>query len=249
MEYFVNRKFTIGIFMTDKNPQLAKRIEQILATSGLNQREFAERIKTSQGTVSKFLKGTVPNPYILKRIAKLGNTTVDFLLAEEDESHPPLNVIQFRTNGTIPEGTPLAEVRIWEWAGMGNAYAVREQDFELGLEPIRTIMLPQEVVNDWHNAFEAHGESMEPTLSEGDIAGIDFSDKTFRSGKLFAIHSAYEGYAIKRLEDQSPYGILIKSDNPSHNDYRIDHDKIEHDLQIVGRVAWIFGQRKARKKG
>lgn len=132
---------------------------------------------------------------------------------------------------------------------MGNAYALREQDTELGLEPLRTILLPEEVVHEWRDAFEAHGDSMEPTLSEGDIAGIDFSDKTFKSGKLFAIYCTYEGYTIKRLESQSPYGILIKSDNPSHDDYRIDHDKIEHDLQIIGRVAWVFGQRKERKKG
>lgn len=145
-------------------------------------------------------------------------------------------------------GPRLEEVRIWEWAGAGQAYDLRENDFEMESAPLRVMQLPEEVVNAWRDAFETRGDSMTATLNDGDVAGIDFNDKTFVSGHLFAIYSAYEGYTIKRLESNSPYGIMVKSDNPTHGDYLIPHDKLEHDLRIIGRVAWIFGTRKKHKK-
>lgn len=60
---------------------LGERIKQIRLDRGETTREFAEHLTASKGTVSKWENGKYePNRKRLKKIAKLGNTTVDELL-------------------------------------------------------------------------------------------------------------------------------------------------------------------------
>ena len=61
------------------NPQLGSEIRKIRGE--LNQKEFGERIGATQGQVSKFEKGQMPDAKILIRIAQEGNTTVEELLS------------------------------------------------------------------------------------------------------------------------------------------------------------------------
>lgn len=89
---------------------------------------------------------------------------------------------------------------------------------------------------------------MYPTLKDGDYVGVDRTDKGFVSGELYLIHSKYSGYIVKRLEDATPEGIMLKSDNPMHVSPIVEHEKIEHDIEIIGHIAWIFGTRKKHKQ-
>lgn len=78
------------------------------------------------------------------------------------------------------------------------------------------------------------GDSMEPTLFRNDLIVIDTNDR--RLSKQDGIYwiNLYGAAGIKRLRAIGPNKILVKSDNPIHDDQEVDAD----DLRIEGRAIW-----------
>lgn len=89
--------------------------------------------------------------------------------------------------------------------------------------------------------FPVQGDSMQPTLDEGDVVFIDTRHRRPSPDGLYAIVDEIGGLAIKRLEISSDPGaedalVSVISDNPRHK------TKIWRaaDLYIVGRVLRKF---------
>ncbi|GHC79575.1 S24 family peptidase [Limoniibacter endophyticus] len=85
------------------------------------------------------------------------------------------------------------------------------------------------------------GDSMHPTLNEGDVVFIDTRHRTPSPAGIYAIIDEIGGLVIKRLEVLSPPGseevrVKVISDNPRHGpkEWNID------DLRVVGRVLRKF---------
>lgn len=133
------------------------------------------------------------------------------------------------------------EVKVHDHAGLGNAFFIQEQ--MPSYKPLEIKTFPAELVGGYRDAFQLRGHSMYPTLDDGDYVGVDFNDVDFVDNELYLIYRTYEGFSVKRLEDH-PDGILIKSDSPMTEDKILGRDIIEHELKIIGRIAWIFGKRK-----
>ena len=88
--------------------------------------------------------------------------------------------------------------------------------------------------------IEVIGDSMEPTLRSGDRILVDLGDQSIEQGGVFAI---YDGTVtvVKRIEKvpgSEPAEVVLMSDNPLHNDYRVLADMVH----VAGRVVW-FGRR------
>lgn len=81
------------------------------------------------------------------------------------------------------------------------------------------------------------GDSMEPTLRDGDSVLIDESQKDIVYGKIYVV-GIDDGVVVKRL-DKSPGKLVLLSDN------RRDYPPLEvcldesTDVRIVGRVIWM----------
>lgn len=67
-----------------QNEKIARRIQQIMASAGITQKGLADYLGISQPAVSLYLRGRVPPAEVLLQIAKLGNTTVEWLLTGEN---------------------------------------------------------------------------------------------------------------------------------------------------------------------
>lgn len=72
---------------------LAQRIKAIRQAHGLTQTEFAEALGTTQSTVTRWEKGSVPGGDQLQRIADFANTTVERLMGTADLAASPPNLI------------------------------------------------------------------------------------------------------------------------------------------------------------
>lgn len=59
------------------------RIDMVRRQLGLTQDEFARQLNISQPAVSKYLKERIPPADILLVIARMGNTTIEWLLTGE----------------------------------------------------------------------------------------------------------------------------------------------------------------------
>lgn len=86
------------------------------------------------------------------------------------------------------------------------------------------------------------GDSMLPTLNEGDVVFIDTRHRWPSPSGLYAVLDEIGGIVVKRLEVSSPPGaeqqmVTVISDNPRHKpkEWRAE------DLFIVGRVLRKFG--------
>lgn len=72
---------------------LAGKIKAIRKASGLNQTEFAERLGTTQSTVTRWESGSEPSGKMLAAIADYANTTVERLIGADSLSGSPVDQI------------------------------------------------------------------------------------------------------------------------------------------------------------
>ncbi len=81
-----------------KQNALADRIRWIMRQRGFTQKDLADYLSISQPAVSLYLQGRMPPADILLQIAKLGETTVEWLLTGTDTKE---------THGSVREEIPL----------------------------------------------------------------------------------------------------------------------------------------------
>lgn len=86
--------------------------------------------------------------------------------------------------------------------------------------------------------LRVQGDSMMPTISEGDFVWVDISNNFISSDGIYLIRMA-TGLAVKRLQS-SLTDVVIKSDNSSYSDINASIGEI----QIIGRVVYILNGKR-----
>ena len=84
--------------------------------------------------------------------------------------------------------------------------------------------------------IRAAGDSMEPTVHDGDLLALDRSYLEPLDDKLFVIHTA-DGLVVKRLRGEGSSWQIV-SDNDAY-----EPRETRADDQIVGRLAWAGAAR------
>lgn len=88
-------------------------------------------------------------------------------------------------------------------------------------------------------AMRAAGDSMEPTIHDGDSLLVDTSQNQVVDGKVYALW--YDGgERVKRLFRLPGGGLRIKSDNPAFDTIEVHPEEIEN-VRIIGRVVHRSG--------
>jgi transcriptional regulator with XRE-family HTH domain len=127
--------------------RLAEKIRAIRIATGLTQVEFADRLGTTQSTVTRWEKGSIPQGDMLQAIATLANTTVERLMGTDDLAAVP--------GGTIP---------VVGFVGAGSV-VLPYDDFSKGdgLDHVeRPPFVKGQVV-----AVEVRGDSLLPVAEDG----------------------------------------------------------------------------------
>lgn len=81
-----------------------------------------------------------------------------------------------------------------------------------------------------------HGESMEPSLVDGDVVIVDLAHKRIEDGSIYAI-GAGDVVLLRRLYLLSVGRYRIVSDNPMWDPEEVDPSQI----RILGKVIWRAG--------
>ena len=87
--------------------------------------------------------------------------------------------------------------------------------------------------------LRVQGDSMTPTINEGDFVWVDISNNFASSDGIYLIRMA-TGLAVKRLQ-AGLSDIVIKSDNSRYSDITAAVGEI----QIIGKVVYILNGHKA----
>lgn len=87
----------------------------------------------------------------------------------------------------------------------------------------------------------ASGDSMFPTVQDGDILLIDRAVDGFKSDGIYLIEQSNH-LQCKRLQLRMGDGVIVKSDNPAYEAQTLSA-KQAAGLRIAGRVVWVGGER------
>ncbi len=104
----------------------------------------------------------------------------------------------------------------------------------------RKYWLRQEGLQAQHLAVvRARGDSMEPTINEGDVLLLDRTRREPEGGYIYIVQTNSELRA-KRLQRMIDGSVRVSSDNRAYADEVVDREDL-HYLHIVGRVVWKGG--------
>ena len=83
------------------------------------------------------------------------------------------------------------------------------------------------------------GDSMEPTLSNGDLILVDIRMSRVEDGAIYVIQYD-DALLVKRLQKKYDGSVVIRSDNTLYEP-EVLHGEDAINLKIVGRVIWAGG--------
>lgn len=203
-------------------------LKKVRLENGDSLRKLEEKIKVSFSYIDQVEKGIKPiskNAFdeIIKAYPlykkQLEKAYLDEMLPES------LKKDSFKLNKAIVNTVSLP---VYGKASAGNGYINLEQ--EIYFLPIK-----KGNFSDLSFLVEIHGDSMHPTLEEGDFALVDPSNNDYVKNKIYVITYNDETFIKRIVIDEKSGIIILKSDNSEYDDILINKDMPEY-LKIEGRV-------------
>lgn len=196
---------------------VGSKIKDLREKHGMDQQTLAEKLDTSRVTISRYESGArKANQDVLFKLAKLFNVNINYFFPSI-ENEVSINLNNFKRVplvGEIACGTPI----------------LAEQNIE-GYVPM---YFKNNNKNDSFFALKCKGNSMNPTLKDGDTVFIK-QQPTVEDGEIAAVLVDDETAAtlkrVKHLNDQ----VLLMPDN-TEGFTPIVLDK-EHPGRILGKVV------------
>ena len=199
-----------------------QRVEQALKENHITEAELSRRIGFTQAGINGWkARGALPRADIAIKTANVLNTSVEYLINGTVDT----NNIKTSKNFLVPI--------LNQELSAGNGELLPDNDVIQGL-----LALPAWLRKQYGNSIAAlyvHGDSMQPTLNDGDMVVCD-SLGWDNSDGVYAIRMNGNGY-VKRIQVANNK-ILIISDNSR---YKIIEEPLEtENLQIIGKVRLVI---------
>lgn len=222
---------------------LGDRIRARLKLLDMSGAELARRAGVAQPTISSMMTGKTRNTLHLHSIARVLRTTPEYLLEETDdhslpEGSPPAPVVHDAIQASHHDDDMVPVHMIDLSFGMGAAII----DTEIFEDRAETLEFPR----SWLRMITPHppsmlcwsrgrGDSMYPTIGDGDVVLIDRGQREVYDGDL--CWAAYYGNTavIKRLRPMPDGGVKMLSDNPNV----APETAYDGELNVFGRVIAV----------
>jgi phage repressor protein C with HTH and peptisase S24 domain len=215
---------------------IGERLKKVRTELGYKTQDaFAEKLGTTQTTLSKYEKGIIELPDGLKiKISDFG-INIHWLVTGEggmfsEPSLPPssghMKQLPIFSPSELPDGAFLVPL-LDQQLSAGPGSDLPEEDTAKGLIPV-----PQYLSRYGKNikALTVEGDSMYPTLHRGDMV---VCDSCGWSGEgVYAVKMNGKGF-VKRVT-QKPGKVVLLSDNPKYPP--LEEPEESQDIEIVGRV-------------
>ena len=215
------------------------RINQRMRDLGLQHKDLVAATGASKGTVTNWING-VNNP-TGKRLVQLaqalkttsswlltGNSTPEFTQVEPWDSNTPLDDDEIEI--------PFFKDFSFACGGgsIGEAIANETRKLRMSKATLRNLSIMKENAV----AATAIGDSMSPTVKDGDTIHVDLGRKNIKDGKIFAICIGGLFYC-KRLYNLPLGGVRIVSDNSvEFPEIQLSAQEIiDQQLEVIG---WVW---------
>jgi transcriptional regulator with XRE-family HTH domain len=190
------------------------------------QHAFAQSIQIAKITLLRYEKGErVPDAETVARICE--NHSIDYTWLITGKGSPT----------ELERYIPIPQYDISASAGMG---ACLDDCPEVEMVMVDKHWLedqlkvnPQEV-----SLIFARGDSMEPTINNGDVLLVCNKEQPIQEG-IFVIRSD-SLLQVKRIQRQTGAMLRITSDNPAYEPFTVNLADENLDFKIIGKVIWTI---------
>jgi len=220
--------------MVPKREPSVKAVSSRPETIGARLREERERLGLSQPAFSRGRKGSQiryekgernPDTEYLSHVADAG-ADVQYIVtgrrgSQEGTVHPDFVMVpRYELAASAGHGAVIASEQIVDYL-MFKSEWVRNS---LGI-PQKDLAL-----------INVKGDSMNPTLADGDLVLIDMSHKMIEDSGIYVIRLA-DTLMVKRVQRHLDGSLTVASDNQKYSPERVS-PKGGDGLAVVGRVVW-----------
>jgi phage repressor protein C with HTH and peptisase S24 domain len=231
----------------------ASRLRQRRDEIGINQEGLAQLIGRSRSSVQNYETGRIPSGSALIDLCRVLGVSADWLLfggqtrevsipddsassGESDARNGGDEKPQLVIPAAVEPETdyyamvPLAEAHL---SAGGGAFVPSEN-------AVKLLAFRKDWLNNYATGLKnvvlmlVHGNSMSPTLENGDLVMIDHGRRIIHDGGLYAIRID-RTIAVKRLELLVTGHVRIISDN--REEYGLSEVPVQ-DLVVLGRIIW-----------
>lgn len=209
---------TIGERIKKKREELKLSQEQLAEIMGYKSKTSIH--KAEQGITD------LPQSKIIE-FARALKTTPSYLMGWEEKTE--------KSNAVILDKSQFIYVPVYGKASAGNGY------INMG-----TVLYDKLIhINGYsHDSFliEVSGDSMEPTISDGEFVLVDPTSIEICEGKIYVITYNDETFIKIVEEHEEDEIVLLKSINQKYRDKVIKKEEFEN-VKIEGRVVKVISER------
>ena len=162
----------------------------------------------------------------LLRFADLSGEQVEAVSAPTSADYVALP--RYEVQAAAGVGLPVLSEEVVDWIHFEADWLRRT----MGLDPRQLALI------------EAVGDSMAPTIEDGDLLMVDVSPPVLRGEGVYvlALSDDLNALMVKRIAMKPRGGLTITSDNGRYGGkYDIEPSEVET-LRVVGRVVWVAGR-------
>ena len=220
-------------------PMVGENLNRAMREHGFNQASLAEKSKVPQGTISRIITGKSRDPKndILDKLANALDTNTAQLRNDRSNGTLTSRASSSRRNNYASSDFTLVPNYVVEAAaGHGSEVIDEEQD---GLLAFRRDWIEDRMGldPDQLKAIQASGDSMVPTIHDGDVLLLNMEYDRVSGDGIYVIRQDNQ-LIVKRLSVQVGGTIRVQSDNAAYETQEISME-VSANLAIIGRVVWI----------
>ncbi|MFM5336936.1 helix-turn-helix transcriptional regulator [Aeromonas enteropelogenes] len=214
------------------------RLEKVIGNEPL--RAFARRADMTDGGLRRYLyEGTIPPVDRALKLAQAGGVSFEWLVfgtGEQAKSHQVASNDQTADQVASYQPGEFTTIPAYQvFASAGHGATITDEPLA---EPMafRSDWLRREGFDPAKMAvIRAKGDSMEPTINDGDVILIRLKNGEAPRDGLYVLRLS-DGLFVKRLQFDLG-GVRIISDNPLYKSRDLSKEELA-ELDLVGRVVW-----------
>ncbi len=198
----------------------------------LSQPVFAARHGVKQNDISRLETGRVlnPAPGLLLSIARASAVSIEWLLTG-DRKTP--------TGSSVAEDEFIYVPRLQVTAEGGEGFENHDEPVVDHLAFRSDWVRDQlRIKQEYLVSIQTSGDSMEPTISEGDELLVDTSKQEITVDGIYCLKLSIGQLVVKRVQRKPDGELIIVSDNPKYQPFPMEPGGSES-MRVIGRVVWI----------
>jgi len=208
---------------------IGRRLKEERERLGLSQPAFADLAGASKGSQIAWEKGVAsPNAVALASFAKAGVDLLYVVTGERVKTTPA-------TGAVAPSFVMVPRYDLAASAGPGY-HVSSEQVVDYLAFKADWIRNALGVAQKNLALISVKGDSMQPTLTDGDLVLVDISRKMIEDSGIYVIHLS-DTLMVKRVQRHLDGSLTVTSDTSKYSPERVtaSDGKLFH---VVGRVVW-----------